>query len=114
MRCVWISWPRPSKNKTTSAPLLSGGYAPKRWPRPSTTALGSVSTAMTWPRKWAPKEAPVLRTPPAPFGTTATRLHGGRIALVLGTLLAVGFAGWVWVFHKGTDARSAVTESGTN
>src|SRR5262249_27205504 len=69
---------------------------------------------MTWPRKWAPKEAPVLRTPPAPSGTPATRLHGGRIALVLGTLLAVGFAGWVWVFHKGTDARSAVTESGTN
>ena len=43
----------------------------------------------------------MVRTPPPAFGATpATRLHGGRIVLVLGTLLAVAFAAWVWVFHN--------------
>jgi type IV secretory pathway VirB10-like protein len=55
----------------------------------------------------------MLRTPPAPFGTPATRLHGGRIVLVLGTLLALAFAGWVWVFHKGTGTHTVATESAT-
>jgi len=57
----------------------------------------------------------MLRTPPAPFGAPpATRLHGGRIVLVLGTLLALAFAGWVWVFHKGTGTTKVATESGVN
>src|SRR6266581_7854895 len=56
----------------------------------------------------------MLRTPPAPFGTQATRLHGGRIVLVVGTLAALAFAGWVWVFHKGAGTTKVATESSTN
>ena len=55
----------------------------------------------------------MLRTPPAPFGTQATRLHGGRIVLVVGTLLGLAFAGWVWVFHKGAGTTKVATESAT-
>src|SRR5438876_10119824 len=55
----------------------------------------------------------MLRTPPAPFGTQATRLHGGRIVLVVGTLLGLAFAGRVWVFHKGTGTTKVATESAT-
>ena len=55
----------------------------------------------------------MLRTPPAPFGTQATRLHGGRIVLVVGTLAALAFAGWVWVFHKGAGTTKVATESAT-
>src|SRR3989441_8680163 len=55
----------------------------------------------------------MLRTPPAPFGTQATRLHGGRIVLVVGTLLGLAFAGWVWVFHKGAGTTKVATESTT-
>ena len=55
----------------------------------------------------------MVRTP-APFGATpATRLHGGRIVLVLGSLLALAFAAWVWVFHHSTGPGGPVTESGT-
>src|SRR5215831_12641002 len=53
------------------------------------------------------------RPPPAPFGTQATRLHGGRIVLVVGTLAALAFAGWVWVFHKGTGTTKIATERAT-
>src|SRR5262249_36043421 len=53
------------------------------------------------------------RTPPAPFGTQATRLHGGRIVLVVGTLAALAFAGWVWVFHKGAGTTRVATERAT-
>src|SRR6266699_1120581 len=55
----------------------------------------------------------MLRTPPAPFGTQATRLHGGRIVLVVGTLAALALAGWVWVFHKGAGTTKVATESAT-
>src|SRR3989442_481617 len=55
----------------------------------------------------------MLRTPPAPFGTQATRLHGGRIVLVVGTLLGLAFAGWVWIFHKGASTTKVATESAT-
>ena len=55
----------------------------------------------------------MTRTPPA-FGTPATRLHAGRILLVLALLLGTGIATWVWVFHKGAKGPSAVTESGVN
>ena len=55
----------------------------------------------------------MLRTPPAPFGTQATRLHGGRIVLVVGTLLGLAFAGWVWIFHKGAGTTKVATESAT-
>jgi uncharacterized protein HemX len=41
----------------------------------------------------------MTRTPP--FGTQATRLHAGRILLVLALLVGVGVAAWVWIFHKG-------------
>ena len=47
----------------------------------------------------------MLRTPPAPFGTQATRLHGGRIVLVVGTLLGLA-GGWL-----GSAARSLVAPS---
>jgi len=46
-----------------------------------------------------------------PFGTPATRLHGGRIALVLVTLLVVAFGAWAWAFRKGAAPAKAVTES---
>src|SRR5919201_6691559 len=55
----------------------------------------------------------MLRTPPAPFGTQATRLHGGRIVLVVGTLAALAFAGWIWVFHKGAGTTKVAPESAT-
>jgi type IV secretion system protein VirB10 len=54
----------------------------------------------------------MTRTPA--FGTPATRLHAGRILLVLALLLGSGIAVWVWVFHKGAKGTSAVTESGVN
>jgi Bacterial conjugation TrbI-like protein len=50
----------------------------------------------------------------APFGTPATRLHGGRIALVAILLIGAGVAAWAWVFHRGTGSNAAVTESSTN
>src|SRR5215468_7972745 len=57
----------------------------------------------------------MARTAPPAFGATpATRLHGGRIVLVLGTLLALAFAAWVWVFHKGAGSSKVATERGLN
>jgi hypothetical protein len=48
----------------------------------------------------------MTRTPPA-FGTQATRLHTGRILLVLTLLVGAALTAWVWVFHKG--ARSCTS-----
>jgi type IV secretory pathway VirB10-like protein len=55
----------------------------------------------------------MTRTPPA-FGTPATRLHAGRILLVLVLLMGAAITAWIWVFHKGAKGTSAVTESSTN
>jgi type IV secretory pathway VirB10-like protein len=48
---------------------------------------------------------------PQPFGTRqATRLHAGRIVLVV-TLLAGSASGaWVWLMHRGQRGPAAVTE----
>jgi len=55
----------------------------------------------------------MTRTPPA-FGTPATRLHAGRILLVLFLLFVGAMTAWIWVFHKGAGKGGAVTESSTN
>jgi type IV secretory pathway VirB10-like protein len=54
----------------------------------------------------------MTRTPA--FGTPATRLHAGRILLVLALLVGAALTAWIWVFHKGTKGSSVVTESSTN
>jgi type IV secretion system protein VirB10 len=53
-------------------------------------------------------------TPPPAFGTPATRLHAGRILLVLFLLLVLAWAAWIWAFHKGAGKSSPATESSTN
>src|SRR5919197_3201217 len=55
----------------------------------------------------------MTRTPP-PFGTPATRLHAGRILLVLALLVVAALTAWIWVFHKGARVSTAPTESSTN
>ena len=55
----------------------------------------------------------MTRTPPA-FGTQATRLHAGRILLVLTLLVGAAITAWVWVFHKGAKVSTVATESSTN
>src|SRR6516164_5751373 len=55
----------------------------------------------------------MTRTPTA-FGTPPTRLHAGRILLVLFLLGAGAVTAWVWAFHKGAKGTAAVTESSTN
>jgi type IV secretory pathway VirB10-like protein len=55
----------------------------------------------------------MTRTPPA-FGTPATRLHAGRILLVLALLAGAGIATWVWLFHKGAGKTTTLTESSTS
>jgi type IV secretion system protein VirB10 len=55
----------------------------------------------------------MTRTPPA-FGTPATRLHAGRIVLVLALLALAAITAWVWAFHRGPKGTTAVTESSTN
>src|SRR5438445_1094810 len=55
----------------------------------------------------------MTRTPPA-FGTQATRLHAGRILLVLTLLVGAALTAWIWVFHKGARVSTAPTESSTN
>jgi type IV secretory pathway VirB10-like protein len=55
----------------------------------------------------------MTRTPSA-FGTTATRLHAGRILLVVALLVGAGIAAWITVFHKGAKGTVAPTESSTN
>jgi type IV secretion system protein VirB10 len=54
----------------------------------------------------------MTRTPPA-FGTPATRLHAGRIVLVLALFAALGVATWTWIVHKGAKGSAVVTESST-
>lgn len=53
------------------------------------------------------------RRPPA-FGTPPTRLHAGRIALVLCLVGGLGFAAWVWLTRPSGGLGKAVTESSTN
>jgi type F conjugative transfer system protein TrbI len=55
----------------------------------------------------------MTRTPPA-FGTPATRLHAGRILLVLALLVGGAVATWVWIFHRGGGASTATPEKGTS
>jgi hypothetical protein len=55
----------------------------------------------------------MTRTPQA-FGTPATRLHAGRILLVLFLLLVLAMAAWIWAFHRGAGKGAAGTESSTN
>src|SRR5262249_25509158 len=55
----------------------------------------------------------MTRTPPA-FGTPATRLHAGRILLVLFLLVGGAFATWAWIFHRGGGAGTAAPEKGTS
>lgn len=55
----------------------------------------------------------MTRTRPAPFGTPPTRLHAGRLMLVLCLLGAAGFGVWAWIFHKGVSTTAPVTESST-
>jgi len=55
----------------------------------------------------------MTRTPPA-FGTPATRLHAGRILLVLTLLIGAAVAAWAWVFHKGAGPTKVTTETGTS
>jgi type IV secretory pathway VirB10-like protein len=53
----------------------------------------------------------MTRTPP-PFGTRqATRLHAGRIVLVLALLAGSALGGWVWLMHRGQPGPTTVTES---
>ena len=54
----------------------------------------------------------MTRTPA--FGTPATRLHAGRILLVLTLLVGAALTAWIWVFHKGGKVSTAPTESSTN
>ena len=54
----------------------------------------------------------MTRTPPAFGAPPATRLHGGRILLCLGTLLVLACTGWIWLFHKGASATHVVPERG--
>jgi type IV secretory pathway VirB10-like protein len=54
-----------------------------------------------------------MTRPPAPFGTQPTRLHTGRILLVLTLLVSAGIAAWSWVFHKGAKVSTVATESRT-
>ena len=54
----------------------------------------------------------MTRTPA--FGTPATRLHAGRILLVLTLLVGATLTAWIWVFHKGGKVSTAPTESSTN
>jgi type IV secretory pathway VirB10-like protein len=53
----------------------------------------------------------MTRTPA--FGTPATRLHAGRILLVVILLVGIAIATWVWLFHKGAGKQATVTESST-
>jgi type IV secretory pathway VirB10-like protein len=55
----------------------------------------------------------MTRTPPA-FGTPATRLHAGRILLVLALLVGAALTAWIWIFHKGAKVSTVATESSTN
>jgi type IV secretory pathway VirB10-like protein len=54
----------------------------------------------------------MTRTPTA-FGTPPTRLHAGRILLVLFLFGAAGVTAWLWAFHKGAKGTGPVTESST-
>jgi len=54
----------------------------------------------------------MTRTPA--FRTPATRLHAGRILLVLVLLGTAGIAAWIWAFHKGAGKGGTVTESGVS
>lgn len=56
----------------------------------------------------------MMRTQPPPHLRGATRLHTGRIMLVLLLLVGLAFAAWTWVFHRGPGSPKAVTESSTN
>jgi type IV secretory pathway VirB10-like protein len=56
----------------------------------------------------------MTRTSPPPFGTQATRLHAGRILLVLTLIVGAGIAAWVWVFYKGAGPTKVTTETGTS
>jgi type IV secretory pathway VirB10-like protein len=54
----------------------------------------------------------MTRTPA--FGTPATRLHAGRILLVLALLVGAGAAAWAWIFHKDAKVSPVATERSTN
>src|SRR5262245_30766702 len=56
----------------------------------------------------------MMRTTPSAFGTPATRLHAGRILLVLALIVGGAVATWVWIFHRGAGASKASPESGTS
>jgi type IV secretory pathway VirB10-like protein len=54
----------------------------------------------------------MTRTPA--FGTPATRLHAGRILLVLTLLVGAALTAWIWVFQKGVKVGTSATESSMN
>src|SRR5262249_5664827 len=60
----------------------------------------------------AARSAAMTRTPP-PFGTPATRLHAGRILLVLTLLVGAAVASWIAIFHKGSKGAPPAVESST-
>jgi type IV secretory pathway VirB10-like protein len=55
----------------------------------------------------------MMRTP-ASVRTPATRLHAGRILLVLVLLVGGALATWVWIFHRGGGVNTAAPEKGTS
>jgi type IV secretory pathway VirB10-like protein len=56
----------------------------------------------------------MMRTSPTAFGTPATRLHAGRILLVLALLVGGALATWIWLFHRGGGPSMASPEKGTS
>jgi hypothetical protein len=55
----------------------------------------------------------MTRTPTS-FRTPATRLHAGRILLVLALIVGGALATWVWIFHRGGGPSTASPEKGTS
>jgi hypothetical protein len=55
----------------------------------------------------------MIGTRTAPFGRPDTRLHVGRIALVLLLLVGVFVAAWIWLFHKDWTGAKVTPDSGT-
>lgn len=53
----------------------------------------------------------MLRTPPQPFGTPATRLHGGRVVLALAVLVALGMSAWIWLTRHDSASKPVNVET---